>query len=115
VGFHEETRYARGHGGAGQHGDELALAAGKRCPARPGAARSGWRRKRRGHFVSRMIERERMSETSCCSRTRIRASQTMMGSLPVERALSTTFFISHGERNCPFLMLTACLVKRCSQ
>ena len=30
----------------------------------------------------------------------------MMPSLPVERALSTTFFISQGERNCPFLMLT---------
>ena len=30
----------------------------------------------------------------------------MICSLPVERALSTTFCISHGERNWPFLMLT---------
>jgi len=33
-------------------------------------------------------------------------SQTRISSLPVERALSTTFCISHGERNWPFLMLT---------
>src|SRR5580692_5345081 len=30
----------------------------------------------------------------------------MMCMLPVERALSTTFCISQGERNCPFLMFT---------
>ena len=30
----------------------------------------------------------------------------MIASLPVERALSTTFFISQGERNWPFLMFT---------
>ena len=30
----------------------------------------------------------------------------MMASLPVERAFSTTFFISQGDRNWPFLMLT---------
>src|SRR5688572_6520558 len=30
----------------------------------------------------------------------------MMSSLPTARALSTTFFMSHGERNWPFLMLT---------
>src|SRR3546814_7743495 len=30
----------------------------------------------------------------------------MMSGLPVALALSTTGFISHGDRNCPFLMLT---------
>ncbi len=30
----------------------------------------------------------------------------MMSGLPVERALSTTFDISQGLRNCPFLMFT---------
>src|SRR3569833_1864722 len=53
-----------------------------------------------------MIASERISDTRLLYPNEKPRSQTMMAWLPVERALSTTFFISHGERNWPFLMLT---------
>jgi len=47
-----------------------------------------------GQLVSRMIASERMSETRLLYPKEKPRSQTMMFGLPVERALSTTFFIS---------------------
>ena len=53
-----------------------------------------------------MTASERMSDTRLLYPKENPRSHTMICELPVERALSTTFCISHGERNCPFLMLT---------
>ena len=53
-----------------------------------------------------MIDKERMSETRLLYPNVKPRSHTMMASLPVERALVTTFCISAGERNWPFLMFT---------
>jgi len=47
-----------------------------------------------GQLVSRMIASERMSETRLLYPKENPRSHTMMFGLPVERALSTTFFIS---------------------
>ena len=60
--FHEESGYARGHGGAGEHWDEFTLAARARSLAAGELHRVGGI-EYDGAPVSRMIASERMSET----------------------------------------------------
>ena len=59
-----------------------------------------------------MIASERMSDTRLLYPKDTPRSHTMMlapsppASIAAARALSTTFFMSCGARNCPFLMFT---------
>src|SRR3984957_8222264 len=59
-----------------------------------------------GHPVSRMMASDRISDTRLLYPKEKPRSHTMICALPVERALSTTFCISHGDRNWPFLIFT---------
>ena len=76
------------------------------APCPPGSCTECVASNTTGQPVVRRIESERMSDTKLLYPKEKPRSHTRIASLPVERALSTTFCISQGDRNCPFLMLT---------
>jgi len=104
VGFHEETPMpeataARASTGMNSRWPPEAVP----CP--PGSCTEWVASKTTGHFVSRMIERERIRRQGCCSRTRIRA-RNHDGVVAGRASLVDDVLHLPRERNCPFLMLT---------
>src|SRR4029077_3071379 len=78
----------------------------ERSPCPPGSCTEWVASNTTGQPVARSTDSERMSATRLLYPKEKPRSHTRIAWFPVERALSTTFCISHGERNWPFLMLT---------